>query len=915
MAGDKGIIGLSEDSEFMEKKGLDEKMKQFMKKSFMFLLCAAVLLPLLIGMTAIEARADEGSREYVYFETFDELKEASKKSYPYGVSFQYDGDKALVIEESLELPEDGSLSAWQADITIPEGVTFTINSENYGSSIDSLTVNGTFKCYGWLNLYSKLAVNGKMELSSSLGLDSTVQFSGIENIKFTQEWCSVYVSASVESFEDLKAIVATASNDKSGLEYSISYWNYKGEALTIKESLTMPANCSLSAYSAEVIIPAGVTLTLKTEDSFSANSLTVKGTMKTNGYIGIGTKLDVQGKLTAGGDISLEKGATYSGLDNITFADDWNSVSCTVYAANWADLKDVISTAKNDKNGLTYEVYFYDYTAETVTIEENLTVPANCSLNLYGRNVVVPKDVTFTVKGDNYGISFGSLTVKGTFKSECHVSVQTNLDVQGKIEAEQVVSLNVGATYSGLENIEFSKDWGYVSVSCPVQNFAELKAAIDVAKQDKGAVRYDIYFNTSNNSKLTISEDLTVPENCIVTFGGMDVVVNKGVTFTVKDNNNNSFSCKTLTVKGTFNCEPYMNIQKKLDVQGKLNAGQNVALNAGATLKGKDKIKFVNGWGAVTYNHDVQSVSELKKAVSIAKEDKSGLQHNIHFYTSKAVSLSSSITVPKNANLMLYGTKAFTIPSGKKLTVKGTLDLGTDLVVKGTLVNDAVIYVSATNWNTNKAMTLKFSDGKYSGNGRLYVNGDKSTDKYTDVVKSLSKTNLEVTQTNDYNWTLRNVKGLKKLSKPTGLTWGKTMQYSWDAKKEEDNYTLTTRKGDFIWKAGSVKEKDADYQVYKICIYKDGKLFDQYTWSAGKTYTKKYDTMSSGISETSLKNGKYYFTVQAIAQGDDYCNSNVVKSDTWTYKKPDSKMKKASKLDWSWPTMEWSGPSGHKLYA
>ena len=135
-----------------------------------------------------------------------------------------------------------------------------------------------------------------------------------------------------------------------------------------------------------------------------------------------------------------------------------------------------------------------------------------------------------------------------------------------------------------------------------------------------------------------------------------------------------------------------------------------------------------------------------------------------------------------------------------------------------------------------------------------------------------------------------------KLGKPTGLKWNKCVLWN------PDGQSLGTKYGSVVFTL--VKPFSGDPQTYRIILYRNGKQVLETYW--GTNTSNKYLEVDLS-AEYNFTSGTYYFTVQAIAQDtENYSNSAVAKSATWTYTKPSSKMAKPTGLKWDWPLSTWN---------
>ena len=417
-----------------------------------------------------------------------------------------------------------------------------------------------------------------------------------------------------------------------------------------------------------------------------------------------------------------------------------------------------------------------------------------------------------------------------------------------------------------------------------------------------------------SDSVFTISENLTLPDNTFI-YVYVKTAIPAGITFTLSACNWGSYF-NGLEVNGVLNANGFVEVNQSLTVNGRINLGNNMALNPDTAVSGLENIVPKENWYEVYYWHYISTDSELHDALAKASADTSGLHHDIYFQAQEDVTFSKSFTVPANARVSLQNGVTYSLPSGKTITVNGTVDMyswSTDnpvLKIAGTLVNNGGFSIA---FETFGSHMLVFTDtGKYSGSATLQIQSYGAPFTWTDVISGLDISNLEVSE--GENWCdIRDVSNLIKLSAPKNLAWHKTVDWA----TEE----IITRKGAVSWEGGEVKDTSSDYQYYYVQLYKDGEPFYWFRWGFSDYYEENSlpcnIDASVNVTEEEWESGTYYFTVQAIPNPDnansEYRNSDIVTSATWTYTKPSS-LSKPTKLTWNWPSMSWSGPSGHKYY-
>ena len=416
--------------------------------------------------------------------------------------------------------------------------------------------------------------------------------------------------------------------------------------------------------------------------------------------------------------------------------------------------------------------------------------------------------------------------------------------------------------------------------------------------------RVSAYYKGSN-SVLTISENLTIPQNLhIYVDGKVLILIPKGVTVT---------TCRTgygegaiwgffesLEVNGVLNCGGF-EIREKLEVNGKITLNGAVWMDAGVTIIGRENISG----GSLEYWYGVSSESELFETLEQAKEDPYDASYIITLSTGDGFTFTKSFAIPDNFSLCIKDN-TYTLPAGKTITVNGRLALEgfsqnhACLKIAGSLVNNNHIQIDAR--NPEKPLLQFATNSTYSGSGTIRASFPSGGYELTDVVSGLDISNLQVTERIYGDWieyTIQDISDLKKLSTPKNLSWS------------------TTQIGTITWTNGEVTDTSYDYQYYTVKLYRDNVLVD--TWNAankpGNTCSR--DLAACWEEDIELKSGTYYFTVQAIpnpnANNSKYKASNIATSPKWTYTRP-SKLTTPKNMKTDWPTFSWTGPTSGDFY-
>ncbi len=402
------------------------------------------------------------------------------------------------------------------------------------------------------------------------------------------------------------------------------------------------------------------------------------------------------------------------------------------------------------------------------------------------------------------------------------------------------------------------------------------------------------YYN--GHEDLVIKEDLDLPEHLHLSIYGAKVIVPKGVTLNVPASSN----FKTLEINGTAYFD-YIHISSELSVNGILYASDSIYLQEGAKLNGYNNIAFTSQWGYITVNATINTMEELRDAIDTANRNAySRYEYSLQLQGDFVI--SSSIAIPENCRLQTYGADSVTINKGCTLEISQYLNISCPFTVKGTLKTNGQISISYSEYSDNK---LTFtSSSSLEGSGRLVVHGIDDIDDIDKVITGLDLDDFEQSKQHSYTdsdgvdhyyWELRYIKGMKKLSKPSSLTWNKVYDYEWDESTQTSDLVSSTFYGGVSFKPGTTSQGD-----FWISYYKKG---DSGTYLQGQMGYGSGENLPAYVSAWFLaardpESGTYHFTVQNRGDYVNYYNSSIAKSGTWTYKKPSSAVGKCTDLSW-----------------
>lgn len=141
---------------------------------------------------------------------------------------------------------------------------------------------------------------------------------------------------------------------------------------------------------------------------------------------------------------------------------------------------------------------------------------------------------------------------------------------------------------------------------------------------------------------------------------------------------------------------------------------------------------------------------------------------------------------------------------------------------------------------------------------------------------------------------------LIKLATPEELTWNHE------------------RPGTMGFKAVSPFQDRARWKIYKEGNDSEPVMSITHRWNSQSMGEYKYsDHFAQGYwyddgratADHNMESGTYYFTVQALGDGETYLNSEIAESEKWTYVKPDAALAVPTNLRWDGRLAKWDNPN------
>ena len=708
-------------------------------------------------------------------------------------------------------------------------------------------------------------------------------------------WQDDWGNWNFSDFEGLKQLVAMDITDWTNASYQGT------EPLVISEDLRLPANLYITADDDAVIIPAGVTFIIN--DNFTVKDLTVEGTAYI-AYLNIYGTLKVTGTLYPEA-VSLWNDAVCEGAENVVFPYGGTSFSRIYDDIVTAEaLQEILAKANSSTDYYSVNIH------GQITLTEDATIPSNCGVNM-GYNqadeyLAVAAGATLTLDGN---LSLATqLIVNGALVNNRDLSLSPNkgqtaltVGATGSYSGNGTISINKnfadtysdiisGLDLSGFSVSEDEWDWELrILPDGPQQNewggweifdFDDLKQLAAMDHSDYVSVSYE------GGEPLVISEDLSLPETIYMNLYNQPMVINEGVTFTMR----NSLSVDDLTVNGTLICG-YLGVSGDLTVNGTIQSSSSISLGETSTLSGQENIQFTNEWSYLNLSRPITDTASLKAAVAeVNAETDPHIRYELSF--TDGATVTESVTIPANCYISSSYQSTVTIAAGAVLTMNesqySSHSINGNMVIYGELVNNGrlAIYQSG--------VTLTVADGgKYSGTGVLQIsNNDPKA-----VLQGVNWDDYEAIAYGE-EWEVRYVAGLIKLATPTDLDWGIRHDYwVWDEDAQDWVLKDTSFPGAISWKPAEPTLAHGRIQVYRA---DDNTQVYNSSWYFGSTDLPEWRTVED-FAMSDPESGTYYFTVTAEGDYTQYRDSDPARSPNWTYVKPNAKLGTCTDITWNWP--------------
>jgi len=448
-------------------------------------------------------------------------------------------------------------------------------------------------------------------------------------------------------------------------------------------------------------------------------------------------------------------------------------------------------------------------------------------------------------------------------------------------------------TYTDPGDIEGMQEYTFAS-------FEELKALLYAVSGPYNMLVY------TGNAPLVITEDITAPDNVHLVFPeDTHVTIPEGVTLTAAQ-----LDAGTLEVKGTLRSLGGLRVCNALIVTGQVELHGVLSVHTGASVTGMEHIHLLDH-GKIHWHKLVRDFAQL--AALCQEAQGSSNDYTVNLVPEKDLTLEQSLVVP--ANIMLDMTESdscVTIAKDVTLELEGFSYCSLDMVIHGTLkLYEDFVY---------EGSSMVFTEtGRLSGRGSIYLGIDpeiSSARDYTDIITGLDPETIlaeKRTMPGMITWRIQDITGKTRLSTPTGLLWNHKYESTWDETRKEYVDVPVEAIGHVAWITGELVQDYVEVQFYRVG--ENG--YDEHIYGVSHTYNRPFMADSSydfvDLDYIELETGDYYFTVQALGDGENYADSQIAKSDIWHYEKPDATLEDCTNLRWDWPNCLWTGPEENVL--
>lgn len=691
------------------------------------------------------------------------------------------------------------------------------------------------------------------------------------------------------------------------------------------------------------------------------NGMVVNGTVNIPNGSKVGKELIVTGRINVQQtNIDVDYGTRIEGIDNIVFDQEWGKIYVENFYTSASDLRaklEEVATNFVNHSRIIYRMWA-SYEGDAVSnciINESLTVPAHVILALdnragfeleagktitnYGEiTIFVPMTINGTLDNqgtvDVYRINDGNgsamISNEGAYTGGGNLYVHTSdtvTDITTVVSGFGFTNENFGNNAEGnvLHWYLFNGNQGDPGNQQPGETFATEEELIAIINKNDSTERRVTYNGTT---ALEITQDLAIPSYLKIGMYEQELIIPSNVTLTAGA----EIDCNKLTVAGTMHIAGRLHVQDSIKVTGKLcadtgfDAGKNLdvsgeleiggygsSMSYPAQISGLDKIRFRDEWQSITINMPFTTMSELTTNLSDVSSNyinHSRIEYVTWFNVNEAPNVSEfviteDLTIPAHVRFFVQNLPSFVLDTGKTLTVNGDLIVHEAFNVKGTIVNNGWTSVeNVTEYFQHGVITFE-NGAKFIGSSELHLVGDSNIAGPGALIQGINLNDYDISSyfdpSGNTQWSLKNAAGLIKLATPKNPAWGTQYVDRWSYNPTKDTYEITgydviPKAGYISWETDRPDQAEVNVKVYRV--EEDGAVLVADERSGYGEDVEPLYRSTDVFLRSDLPSGKYYFTVQSLADYKEYRNSDIATSGFYEYVQPSGKLTGCSNLQW-----------------
>lgn len=676
--------------------------------------------------------------------------------------------------DNIVLESDGKKFIVDQDVTIPDGVRLqapegfvvakevTLTTSEINAS--SVTVNGTWKNYGYSNLYQGLTIaeGGIVENNGYIQIDDQY-----ENHGRLINGSNGSARLSLWAEDEAELLDALACDDPGQKEIDLCI----SEEMTITEDVQIPVNTALNIYDstgegkATLTIGEGTTLT-NSSSSF-------------NCYV----PMIVAGTLTNVGGVRMEKGLTITVAGTVDTTSGWfdltgplvnngtlvkgSNVHQTLEAHSADELQSALAAmASSGEVRLKSE--------SEVVLSSDIVIPKGITVEVYEsvQSLRIAAGSKLVIDAEAMLRSYAPLIVEGTVDNYGAIGARKGLSVTGKIDNYNYI--RVEGNIVGAENIR-DHEAGNQSIRQQYavdseESLTNTLNTIPVSSRD--------WIRLMAAEGFALTKDITIPAGVYLEIQTGEFKVNSGATLTTYDN---------LIVNGDMRVDGcWENLRNRTDQTGYGHSEVGGILTVNGTVKNSGHIELYqyaealaqgkiqnSGNGTLGIGIQVSDVEELRRILNNVKDN---LRMSVTWRGSDDLELDRDLTIPDGIRFYVDDAKII-IPMGVTLTVGNNAYVLADSIdVQGTLLNNGSFFGSAitesgrivnhsflrsdsitvsgqlTNSNSVSFSTLCIEDNGYVGNAGVLMGKIESHGRLEQTERAEENMVFNISLENSCDW-------------------------------------------------------------------------------------------------------------------------------------------------------------------